>query len=191
MTKSMTFNRFFLILFLLLVSILPGEIKTNFSPKSAEKDSEIILHFGYGSNLNINFMRKYCPSTQFFMKAILPNFFIEFPYYSKNLKGGISSIIENPGEYVQGILYKIPKKEMEKLDIEESVPEGLYKRETFMVFGEDGKWYKADLYRVVDTSQRFPPSIKYLEIMIDGAKEEKLDPAYIKKLESLKNLRKK
>ena len=32
-----------------------------------------MYHFGYGSNLNIEFLRKYLPSAEFVQKAYLPN----------------------------------------------------------------------------------------------------------------------
>lgn len=42
----------------------------------------------------------------------------------------------------------MPESELEALDILESVPKGLYRRDTFLVLGEDGEWHRADLYRV-------------------------------------------
>ena len=57
------------------------------------------------------------------------------------------------------------------------------KRETFLVLGEDGKWHKADLYRVIDPKGPFPPARSYVEIMLSGARDLELDPEYIKKIE--------
>ncbi|UCE39898.1 MAG: membrane dipeptidase [Candidatus Aminicenantes bacterium] len=149
----------------------------------AEKD--LVYHFGYGSNLSTKFLRQSCPNVKPVMKAYLPNFRVEFRFYSKTREGGISSIIEYPGEMTHGIIYSMPKKEMDELDIVESVPEGLYTRETFLVLGEDGKWHKADLYRVANPQGPFAPAKSYLRLMLEGAREHKMDPKFILWLESL------
>ena len=60
---------------------------------SAEKE-ELVLHFGYGSNMSESYMRQYTPSLKYVMNAQLPNFEIQFRKYSNNMGGGISSIIE-------------------------------------------------------------------------------------------------
>jgi gamma-glutamylcyclotransferase (GGCT)/AIG2-like uncharacterized protein YtfP len=116
------------------------------------------------------------------MKANLPNYRVEFRHYSENRQGGISSIVEAPGELVQGVIYELQEEEIEKLDILENVPEGLYKRDTFLVMGEDGVWHKADLYRVTNPSGPYPPSKEYLEDMIEGAQEHGLKAEYIERL---------
>jgi gamma-glutamylcyclotransferase (GGCT)/AIG2-like uncharacterized protein YtfP len=120
------------------------------------------------------------------MKAQLPNFHIEFRHYSENRQGGISSIIEAPGELVQGIIYEVPEEELIDLDILESVPEGLYRRDTFLVLGEDGLWHKADLYRVANPTGPYPASKEYVEDMIEGAKEHGFPPEYVEKLAALR-----
>ena len=99
------------------------------------------------------------------------------------MKGGISSIIEKPGGMVYAVLYWISKKEMEDLDILEDVPLGIYKRETFQVLGDDGKWYAADLYRVTNPKGPYTPSKQYLEIMIAGATEHNINKDWIARLE--------
>ena len=147
---------------------------------------DVIYYFGYGSNLNEDYMRQWTPSLKFISLARLPNFEIQFRKYSTDLEGGISSIIEKPGGMVQGIVYTIEKLEMEALDILEDVPLGIYKRETFKVVAEDGTWYNADLYRVVNPKGPFTPSVKYLGYMIEGAKAQGINQPWIDYLESLR-----
>ena len=98
-----------------------------------------MFHFGYGSNLNLEFLHQYLPSARFIMKAYLPNYEVQFRFWSKKRQGGISSIIEKPGGLVHGVIYECDESEIKELDILESVPQGLYKREVFKVLGEDGK----------------------------------------------------
>ncbi|HEX9915527.1 MAG TPA: gamma-glutamylcyclotransferase family protein [Candidatus Bathyarchaeia archaeon] len=144
-----------------------------------------MFHFGYGSNLNQGFLRQYCPSARFVMKAYLPNYEVQFRFWSKRRQGGISTIIEKPGGLVHGVIYEVPEEELKVLDVLESVPQGLYRREAFLVLGEDGGWHEADLYRVARPQGPFTPSRGYVELMLSGAQEHGLDPGYIKKIEAL------
>jgi hypothetical protein len=142
----------------------------------------LMLHFAYGSNLSAKFLRQLCPTAVFQMKAELPNFRIAFPFYSQKRQGGISSIIPAPGEIVRGVLYEVTQQEMEEKDVAESVPQGLYVRETYLVLGEDRRWHSADLYRCAKPTGPYTPARSYVELMLEGAEEHQLDPNYIKEL---------
>jgi gamma-glutamylcyclotransferase (GGCT)/AIG2-like uncharacterized protein YtfP len=147
---------------------------------------EQVLHFGYGSNMSEAYMKQYTPSLKYVMNAQLPNFEIQFRKYSEDMGGGISSIIDKPGGMIYGVLYWIPKKEIEELDILEDVPLGIYKRETFQVLGEDGQWYAADLYRVTEPKGPYEPASKYLDLMIAGSTEHDINPEWVAKLKALR-----
>ena len=142
-------------------------------------------HFGYGSNLNMEFLRGYCPSAELVMKAYLPNHEVQFRFWSERRQGGISTIIEKPGSLVHGVIYEVPENELLDLDVLESVPQGLYRRETFLVLGEDGEWHEADLYRVTEPKGPFTPSRGYVELMLAGARAHGLAPEYVKKIEEI------
>ena len=176
-----------LILFTLFFIITGQLIAAEYDTGGKNPDNDdVIYYFGYGSNLNEDYMRQWTPSLKFVSLARLPNFEIQFRKYSTDLEGGISSIIEKPGGMVQGVVYTIEKLEMEALDILEDVPLGIYKRETFKVVAEDGTWYNADLYRVVNPKGPFTPSVKYLGYMIKGAKAQGINQPWIDYLESLR-----
>ena len=144
-----------------------------------------MYHFGYGSNLNIDFLHQYLPSAKPVMRAYLPNYEVQFRFWSKKRQGGISTIIEKPGGLVHGVIYECNEDELINLDIIESVPQGLYKRETFRVLGEDGEWHLADLYRVANPKGPFTPAKGYVELMLSGAREHDLDPEYVKVIEAI------
>lgn len=141
-----------------------------------------MYYFAYGSNLSTKFIRDYTPSATFVMKADLPNYKVEFRHYSSNLGGGISSIVETPGAMVKGVIYDVAESELEELDILENVPEGIYRRDTYLVLGEDGHWHRADLYRVSNPTGPYAPSKEYVEFMIEGASEHGLDADYVENL---------
>jgi gamma-glutamylcyclotransferase (GGCT)/AIG2-like uncharacterized protein YtfP len=145
-----------------------------------------MYYFAYGSNLSSNFIRDYTPSATFVMKADLPNYKVEFRHYSEDLGGGISSIVETPGSLVRGIIYEVPASELEELDVLESVPEGIYRRDTYFVMGEDGQWHCADLYRVSTPTGPYEPSRSYVDYMIAGAREHELDAEYVEQLVAIR-----
>ncbi len=49
----------------------------------------------------------------------------------------------------------------------------------------DGDWDRADAYYVAVPDGPFTPSRVYVETMIEGAKNHKIDPMYIAKLEEI------
>ena len=142
-------------------------------------------YFGYGSNLDQEYLNEHCPSVKYLMKAYLPNYEVQFRFWSKRRNGGISTIIPKLGELVHGILYDVSEDDLLNLDIRESVPEGFYRRETFLLLGEDGFWHKADAYFAVNPMGPYAPSKEYVETMIKGAKCHGIDPEYIKRLEEI------
>ncbi len=71
-----------------------------------------MYHFGYGSNLNIDFLHQYLPSAKYVMKAYLPNFEVQFRFWSKKRQGGISTIIEKPRGLVHGVIYECEEEEL-------------------------------------------------------------------------------
>ncbi|MDH3762482.1 MAG: gamma-glutamylcyclotransferase [Gammaproteobacteria bacterium] len=76
-----------------------------------------MYHFGYGSNLSIDFVKKeLIPDASFVMKAYLPNFEVRFPFWSEEVQAGYSGIMEAPGEMVQGALYEVTEQALIALD---------------------------------------------------------------------------
>ena len=144
-----------------------------------------MLYFSYGSFLNLETLRIHSPSARFISKAVLLNFELQFNYHSKTYDGGVTGVEPTQGERTLGVLYDVPPVEMEKLDIVEGVPVGIYYRQTVTVVDEDGKEHRAETYRTTDPKGPFTPTKRYLSLMIKGAKEHALDLDYIKELEAL------
>jgi gamma-glutamylcyclotransferase len=147
--------------------------------------SDALLCFSYGSNMSTAYLRETCPGAVPVMRGELANHRIEFRRYSNDLRGGLSTIMPAPGELVPGVLFRVPRAEIEALDLLEDVDKGLYRRETHLVLGSDGDWHRAELYRVARPRGPFAPSSRYVGWMIDGAREHGLDQAYIASLERL------
>jgi gamma-glutamylcyclotransferase len=147
--------------------------------------TETLVCFSYGSNMSTAYLRETCPGAEPVMRAELANHRIEFRRFSTDLRGGLSTIMAAPGEIVPGVLFQVPKAEIEALDLLEDVDKGLYRRETHLVLASDGAWHGAELYRVAQPRGPFTPSPRYVGWMIDGAREHGLGEAYIETLKRL------
>lgn len=142
-----------------------------------------MIHFAYGSNLQVKFLHTILPSARYLMRGFIPNYEVRFNFWSKTQRAGISNIIAAPGKMVHGALFDVAESELRELDVKEGYYIGDYERKTFIAMGEDGKWHDAELYQVIDPQGPFKPSRSYVEGMLEGARELKLDSDYIKILE--------
>lgn len=152
------------------------------TPGRRPVDDELTYLYAYGSLLSPALMRQPCPSATFVTKANLPNFEIQFRVRSDTGLGGTSGIVEAPGQLVQGVIYSVNKSEVLDLDILEGVPEGKYRKQRFLVLGDDREWYEVNLYMPAAPGDLIPPAPHYLDDMIAGAKAHDLDPEYTAKL---------
>ncbi len=144
-----------------------------------------MLYFSYGSFLDSENLKKHAPNAKYMKRAVLLDFEVQFNFLSKTYDGGVTGVEPVVGKKALGVLYDVPPDEIEKLDIVEGVPTGIYYRETVTVIDEDGKEHQAETYRTTDPKGSFTPTRRYLGLMIKGAREHGLDPDYIKELETL------
>jgi len=144
-----------------------------------------MLYFSYGSFLDSETLKKHAPSARLVARATLPDYEVQFNFLSKTYGGGVTGVEPTPGKKSLGVIYEVPHDEMEKLDIIEGVPTGIYYRQTVTVVDEDGNKHRAETYRTTVPKGHFTPTRRYLSLMIKGAKEHGLDPDYIRELEGL------
>lgn len=164
--------------------LLAGSPSTSEAALKKTQKVKNVYYLGYGSNLNVSStIKNLIPTGKFLMRGYIPNYEVQFRKWSNNSRGGISNIMEAPGELLQGAMYECPESDLITLDyrLDYYVPE--YKRELFRIMGEDNKWYQAYLYRLWEPKGPFPPSRRYVTGMLEGAKQIKLSPDYIKKIE--------
>ena len=165
--------------------LVPGaEIDSRSGASGGRQADETVYYVGYGSNLNVEMTTtELLPNGRFVMKAYIPNYQVQFRKWSNNSKGGISNIMEVPGEMVEAAMYQCPRSDLDHLDyrLDYYVPD--YKREVFKVLGEDGRWYQASLYRLWEPKGPFPPARGYVEGMLEGARQLGLSPEYIERIE--------
>ena len=125
-------------------------------------------HFGYGSNLDLDDWKKWCDnrgrkSNEMQVEPgifFLPDYELEFHYYSGGREGGALDVVERPGHVVAGKLFKVTGDGWKSLDAKEGAP-NYYERKQVEVLSENGKQRTAITYVVTqakDEKKHVPPA---------------------------------
>ena len=145
-------------------------------------------YFAYGADLAPAQMKKRCPNAEFIGRAVLPNHAIGFDHFSKRWDGGVLDIEESRSEQVAGVLYEIPHDEIRKLD---TTKDG-YQRSRFPVYPVDEEGIvnsenpiEAEIYDAPSSERDVPPTLAYLDTLIEGARHWNLPEDYIAKIKGL------
>ena len=129
-----------------------------------------MLYFAYGSNLNHFQMKRRCKDSVFLKKINLNNFRLTF-----RSKYRAADIEPKKNFKVVGGLFEISKSDEKKLDIYEDYPI-LYRKYYFYHYSK-----KVMTYTMVKKTPFTYPTERYLNIVIKGYKDCKLDKNYLTK----------
>ena len=151
-----------------------------------------MLYFAYGSNLDPEQMQSRCPGAAVVGLAALHDHRLAFPLYSNHWRGGVSSIQLAHAQTVWGMLFDLSEEQMLGLDRFEGFrgpgdQHNVYDREQITVEltrPDDGSFprrVRAWAY-VARPSNPSPPSRRYLETVLRGARHHRLPEEYIAKL---------
>ena len=133
-----------------------------------------MLYFAYGSNLNHFQMKRRCKDSVFLKKINLNNFRLTF-----RSKYRAADIEPKKNFKVVGGLFEISKSDEKKLDIYEDYPI-LYKKYYFYHYSK-----KVMTYTMAKKTPFTYPTERYLNIVIKGYKDCKLDKNYL--IKALRN----
>ena len=127
-----------------------------------------MLYFAYGSNLNHFQIKKRCKDSIFLKKYNLKNFQLTFrsKYRAADIEPKKKSI-------VPGGLFEISKRDEKNLDIYEEFP-NLYTKYYFIYYKK-----KVMTYTMVNKTPFKYPKKKYLNTIIKGYEDCKLDTKYL------------
>jgi gamma-glutamylcyclotransferase (GGCT)/AIG2-like uncharacterized protein YtfP len=135
----------------------------------------MILYFAYGSNMDRPAMAKRCPQAKPLGLAMIDGYRFTIG------AGGYACLARAPGNCVHGVLWQITPRDLAALDAYESIDTGLYRRAILPVrFG--GRTTRALLYLGRRPGQGRPRR-NYLQSVIAAARDWKLPPGYIARLE--------
>ncbi len=138
------------------------------------------LLFTYGSNMASAEMAAVTPGAHFLGPARLEGHRLELRRRSVRWGGGAVDIVPTAGECVWGALYEVD--DLEGLDAKEGTAVGAYRRRTVTVELR-GERLSAQAYEVKEKEhEEVPPTRDYAELVLAGARERDLPPAYVKEL---------
>ena len=116
------------------------------------------LYFAYGMNTNKEEMAYRCPGARALGKAVLPGYRLEFKSFA--------TIVPDPKESVEGVLWTITESDESALDILEGYPE-FYDKKTVSV-EHDNQSYIAMTYIMGPREQGHAPSSGYYSMVSEG-----------------------
>ena len=116
------------------------------------------LYFAYGMNTNKEEMAYRCPGACALGKAILPGYMFEFKNFA--------TIVPNPKEQVEGVLWTITETDEWALDILEGYPKFYGKKNISVVYND--LTHIAMTYIMGPREQGYAPSDSYYSMVSEG-----------------------
>jgi hypothetical protein len=98
---------------------------------------------------------------------------------------GVANLMSEPAARVHGIVYQLSATDFERLDASEGVSFGLYQRIPVMVRTSEHGLLDAWTYHSSVIADGRKPSSRYLQLLLDGARENGLPREYVEYLEAL------
>ena len=130
-------------------------------------------YFGYGSNLSKDQMAVRCPDSSYFMSGNLS----EHSWFINNR--GYASIKPDQNDFVLGEIFTLSDKDIELLDIYESVAESMYEKFIMSVKSPSGL---VDCLVYIATDKDIGlPQAEYIERINAGIKSANLPSDYVQK----------
>lgn len=154
-----------------------------------------MLYFAYASNMNPAQMKSRAPTAGVVGVATLADRRLHFPIESAGWNGGTASVQLAHGSTVYGVLYEVDDAAIEALDRYEGYfaphdPRNRYERETVnvdLVRPDDGSFprrVRALIY-LAGTGTPAPPSRRYLDTILEGARHHRLPEEYVAALAAI------
>ena len=153
-----------------------------------EKAIQTRFYFAYGSNLSLEKMNEKCTKPRVLSIARLAGHRIEFYEHSVIWDGAVETLVPDAKSEVWGVLYELAVYAWDQLDNCEDVRldgTGEYFHYPVQVFDEEKTVVYADVYKKARLGEAKLPSTEYLDIIIQGAKEQGLPEDYIEILQNI------
>jgi gamma-glutamylcyclotransferase len=129
-----------------------------------------MYYFAYGSNLSKKQMVERCPGGKPKFSVVLPNYKLIFTGWTRQWKGGTTSIKPFRGEKVKGAVYEILEHELKQLDKYVDYPT-TYDHLNIIVWTEDGDQMEAVTYIKKVQFPETKPSPEYLAVIRQGYRD--------------------
>lgn len=156
-----------------------GWVQSHFPGKHVERLSQqqqiepSFYYFAYGSCMcPVDLKRSLGENTHSYVigAATLKGYRLGFYRYSSLRNCGVLDIVKDASTNVQGVLYQLPMRLSDKLDIREDVPQGGYRHEQVDIHCKSKIYHNVRTYVVVDKlSHELAPNDWYFNVVLRGA----------------------
>ncbi|MGE5840896.1 MAG: gamma-glutamylcyclotransferase family protein [Deltaproteobacteria bacterium] len=143
------------------------------------------VYFAYGTLLDINGMKKYCPSAKPLGVMRLKGYRMGFALCGADPSVGGCTLVEDAAHTMYGVLYSLPAKELADLDAASGVDRGLWATIKITLTDEKGQKVPANTLTIPDPAGPYRPPETYTTPIMVGAKAWPLPATYIKQLEGI------
>ena len=136
--------------------------KTEGKVSKRKAEAEGALVFAYGSNLRVEQMLARCPSATVVTTARLVGHGLAFVGFSRTWGGSVATVVVDPNDSVDGVLYRVTSADLAGLDAFEGAPL-VYTRAMCRFAGGLRAW----VYYHAPASPR-GPSYRYFAAVVEG-----------------------
>lgn len=143
------------------------------------------VYYAYGTLLDINGMKKYCPSAEPLGVMRLKGYRMGFALCGADPSVGGCTLVEDADNTMYGVLYSLPAKELADLDAASGVDKGLWAVIKITLTDDRGRKVPANTLTIPDPAGPYRPPEAYTNPILVGAKAWPLPAAYIKQLEEI------
>lgn len=141
-------------------------------------------YFAYGTLLDIDYMRRFCPSARAVGVMRLDGYELGFARCADPSRGGCT-LDAAPGGAVWGVQYELSDEDMAKLDEVSGVPKGHWARTPVTVRDPAGNRVDTTTYVIPDRSGPYAPTDSYVAPIFKGAADFDLPASYVARLRQL------
>lgn len=141
-------------------------------------------YFAYGTLLDVDHMRQFCPSARAVGVMRLDGYELGFATCADPSRGGCT-LEPTPDGTVLGVQYELSDADMARLDEVSGVPAGHWARKRVTVRDADGRAVTTTTYVIPNSSGRYAPLDTYVAPILKGATDFGLPASYVARLREL------
>ncbi|CAL8135419.1 unnamed protein product [Orchesella dallaii] len=172
-----------------------NQVKLSLRMMGTEAEKGTFLYFAYGSNLWTKRIHENNRTATMVAVGKLEGHRLDFGHWTQRWRGASANILAEEGSHVYGVLWELNQCDQASLDKQEGVLDNIYQRvELTVETVPDGKKVNCMAYRIRDETRQksvlahgenLIPSLRYKNVIIQGAKEHGLPEEYVKFLEAV------
>lgn len=134
------------------------------------------LYFAYGANMDADELTRRVGPVEKVGIGHLEDHRLVFDRHGRLWQGGVSSVVESPGERVHGVVWRLTGPALKALDAIEGPT--AYARLTKVVVSQTGERILCQVYVSFPQGER-PPAPDYIALLVSAAEKAELPADYI------------